>query len=162
MHSPCAGSVHWKCFLKLHEYLQQTNVKSSHNRVFIPKALAPSISQRIATIAGGVTTHNTPLILTAWWIHFLNVIQVMNTLEKIRTCTRLFCEQKQRLSLLEKLLGMTNRVFLEINSLEQKTSIWTFSWCSAYLFRSRIFKFVNQVKLKMQKLCVIWTLHYML
>jgi len=64
MHSPCAGSVHSKCFLKLHEYLQQTNVKSSHKRVFILQVLAPSISQRIATIAGGVTTHNTSLILT--------------------------------------------------------------------------------------------------
>lgn len=58
MHSPCAGSVHRKCFLKLHEYLQQTNVKSSHKRVFILKVLAPSISQRIATIAGGVSDNS--------------------------------------------------------------------------------------------------------
>lgn len=58
MHSPCAGSVHRKCFLELHEYLQQTNVKSSHKRVFILKVLAPSISQRIATIAGGVSDNS--------------------------------------------------------------------------------------------------------
>lgn len=58
MHSPCAGFVHRKYFLKLHEYLQQTNVKSSHKRVFILKVLAPSISQRIATIAGGVSDNS--------------------------------------------------------------------------------------------------------
>lgn len=55
MHGPCAGSVHRKCFLKLHEYLQQTNVKSLHKWVFILKVPAPSISQRIATIAGGLS-----------------------------------------------------------------------------------------------------------
>lgn len=110
-----------------------------------------------------VTTHSTSLIFTIWQIHFLNVIQVMNTLEKTWICTWLFCEHQQSLSLLEELLGTTKQSPPgKKNWLEQKTSIWTFSWCSAYLFQSRIFKFVNQVKLKMQKWCGIWILHYML
>lgn len=110
-----------------------------------------------------VTTHRTFLILTIWQIHFPNVIQVMNTLERTWICPWLFCEHKQSWVCLRNCWEQLNRALLEKkNWLEQKTSIWTFSWCSAYLFQSRIFKFVNQVKLKMQKWCGIWILHYML
>lgn len=73
MHSPCAGSAHRKCFLKLPEYLQQTNVKSSHKWVFILKVLAPSISQRIATIAAGVSDNSQ---------HIFNFDCLMNSFSK--------------------------------------------------------------------------------
>lgn len=61
------------CFLKLHEYLQQTNVKSSHKQVFIFGVLAPSISQRIATIAGGVSDNSQ---------HILNFDCLVNSFPK--------------------------------------------------------------------------------
>jgi len=72
-HSPGAGCVHRMCFLRLHEYLQQTNVKSSHKRVCIFRVLAPSISQRIATIAGGVSDNSQ---------HIFNFDCLMNSFSK--------------------------------------------------------------------------------
>lgn len=119
--SPRAGFGHRKCFLK-HEYLQQTNGKSSPKQGLSP---IPSISQRMATKPGGISDSSQHIFnfdhLTNSFSecyssneHLEENLDCSVSTSRARVCWRNCWEQ-------------LNRTVLEKNWLEQKTSIWTFS-----------------------------------